>query len=95
MGTVVNTYLIAGGAVLVGAVGAAVAGLDIKVVGTIAMGVGVIVFVVGAIGLVVKPATFTPQRRRAVTETDWAPKWPASAGRATAAIDDAPGAPVV
>lgn len=95
MGTGSKTYLIAGGAILAGAVGAAVTGLDIKVVGIIVMAVGIIVFVVGAVGLVLKSARSAPRRRRTVTETGGARTLAAIAGQSTMTIDDVSGTRVL
>lgn len=88
MGTAGKTYLIAGGALLAGAVGAAVAGVDIKVVGIIAMAIGIIVFVVGAVGLVLKRARSAPRRRRTVTQTGGARTWAAIKGQSAVTTHD-------
>lgn len=88
MGTGVNTYLTAGEAILVGAVGAAVTGLDMKAV-------GMIVFVVGTVGLVLTLARSTPRRPRPVTETSGTRTSDAVAGQPTVPIDYVSGGPVL
>lgn len=64
----VKTYLIAGGVVLTGAVVTAVVGLDLAMVGTFTMAVGLVAFGVGVIGLTVQLASSAARRRAAVAE---------------------------
>ena len=66
MGIGFSIFLIAVGAILVFAVNATVAGLDISIVGWILMGAGVV-------GLIVSLVIFAPRRRRTVTDTRTAP----------------------
>ncbi len=95
MGTVVNTYLIAGGALLVSAVGATVTGLDIKEAGVIVMAVGTIVFVVGVAGHVLKLARSAPRRRRNVPGAGGVRSFGAIVGQSTVTNDDASGTPLL
>jgi Domain of unknown function (DUF6458) len=62
MGIGFSIFLLALGAILVFAVNATVAGLDISIVGWILM-------VAGVIGLILTMVVRTPRRRRTVTET--------------------------
>jgi uncharacterized membrane protein len=62
MGIGFSIFLLALGAILVFAVNATVAGLDISIVGWILMAAGVI-------GLILTMVVRTPRRRRTVTET--------------------------
>lgn len=66
MGIGFSIFLLALGAVLVFAVNATVAGLDISVVGWILMAAGVI-------GLVLTMVVLAPRRRRTTTETSTTP----------------------
>ncbi len=68
MGTVTNTYLTAGGALLASAAGAEAIGLDSKVEGAIMMAVGVIVFVVGATFFCLHAFTSAPRSFRSVAD---------------------------
>ena len=67
MGKVVYTYLIATAAILVGAVGAALAGMNTRVEGMILMALGGVTFIVGVTFSGLRALRSAPRRRRPVT----------------------------
>ena len=82
MGIGVSIFLLAVGAILVFAVHASVAGLDIHVVGWILMAAG-------ALGLILTMVVFTPRRQRRVTQTRTATGTPVMTTTVETAADPA------
>ena len=80
MGIGFSIFLLAVGAILVFAVDATVAGIDIQVVGMILMAAG-------ALGLILTMVVFTPRRRRSVTSTHTVDGTPAATGTAQRVVD--------
>jgi hypothetical protein len=96
MGSTANTYLIAAGSIVAGAIGMAVARLDLKEVGIVTMGAGIAVLVAAAASFARKRwYRVTPRRALTVTETGGARTWAAVVGQSTVRSEDVAGTPLL
>lgn len=75
MGSAFYTYVISTGAILTGAVGAAVAGMDKRTEGMILMALGGTVFLIGGTVFCLHALNSDARRRRPVTDPGRARVW--------------------
>jgi len=75
MGNAIYTYVISTGAILTGAIGATVAGMDKRTEGMILMALGGIAFLVGGAVFCLHALNSAARRRRPVTDSGGARNW--------------------